>query len=164
MALSREEARCRQAASATGFDTPYDALLDLYCVGDSQALIGDVFASLKGSLPALLQRIMEHQQGEGSQHASSPSSLSSSLTGPFAVDSQIELNRRLMSRLGFDFQSGRLDVSMHPFSTGVAGDQRITTRFRESDIADALQATSHETGHASYEAGLPAQYLSLIHI
>ena len=162
VALSREEARCRQAASATGFDTPYDALLDLYCAGDSQALIGDVFASLKDSLPALLQRIMEHQQGEGSQHASSPSSsLSSSLTGPFAVDSQIELNRRLMSRLGFDFQSGRLDVSMHPFSTGVAGDQRITTRFRESDIADALQATSHETGHASYEAGLPAQYRGL---
>ena len=58
VALSREEARCRQAASATGFDTPYDALLDLYCAGDSQALIGYVFASLKDSLPALLQRIM----------------------------------------------------------------------------------------------------------
>ena len=155
--LAREEARYRQAASAAGFDTPYDALLDLYCTGDSQALIGGVFASLKDSLPALLQRIMEHQQTNGSRQAST----AATITGPFAVDSQIELNRRLMSRLGFDFESGRLDVSMHPFSTGVAGDQRITTRFRETDIADALQATAHETGHASYESGLPSQYRGL---
>ena len=159
--LAREEAHCRQAAAVNRFDTPYDALLDLYCTGDSQALIGEVFASLKNSLPALLQRVMEHQQVKGAQRTSSLSSPPFYLAGPFAVDAQIELNRRLMSRLGFDFESGRLDVSMHPFSTGVAGDQRITTRFRETDIADALQATAHETGHASYEAGLPGQFRSL---
>ncbi len=65
-----------------------------------------------------------------------------------------------MSMLGFDFNAGRLDVSMHPFSTGVKGDQRITTRYRESDFADAMQATAHETGHASYEAGLPDELQS----
>jgi carboxypeptidase Taq len=66
-----------------------------------------------------------------------------------------------MMLLGFDFDSGRLDVSMHPFSTGVRGDHRITTRFREADFVDALMATAHETGHASYEAGLPERWEGL---
>ena len=62
----------------------------------------------------------------------------------------------LATRLGFDFASGRLDTSLHPFSTGGAGDLRITTRYLEHDPFDALQATAHEIGHASYEGGLPA--------
>jgi len=152
--LSREEALCRQAAGGERFNAPYDALLDLYCAGDSQALISDVFASLKARLPAMLSRIVEHQNANRAK-------TSDSLKGSFSIDSQTELNRRLMSRLGFDFKSGRLDLSMHPFSTGVAGDQRITTRFRDTDIADALQATAHETGHASYEAGLPSEFRGL---
>jgi carboxypeptidase Taq len=65
-----------------------------------------------------------------------------------------------MCVFGFDFNAGRLDVSMHPFSTGGLGDQRITTRYREMDFTDALQATAHETGHASYEAGLPVSKTS----
>lgn len=78
------------------------------------------------------------------------------LVGDYPVDAQKRLNEKLMCYLGFDFEAGRLDVSMHPFSTGGRGDQRITTRFRDNDFADALQGTAHETGHASYEAGLPA--------
>mgnify|MGYP003870307803 CR=1 FL=1 len=63
-----------------------------------------------------------------------------------------------MTRLGFDFGQGRLDTSLHPFSTGVRGDQRITTRYREGDFVDALFATAHESGHASYETGRPAAF------
>lgn len=146
VALSREEAQARMAQSSGRFDTPYDAMLDLHCAGDSQRLIADVFATLKRTLPELMQQIVEHQ-------ASKPVA---DLTGSYPVADQQKLSERLMSMLGFNFNAGRLDVSMHPFSTGVQGDQRITTRYREEDFADALQATAHETGHASYEAGLPA--------
>jgi len=83
------------------------------------------------------------------------------LEGHYAIEQQTELNCRLMRDLGFDFDSGRLDVSMHPFSTGVKGDLRITTRFRETEFADALQATAHETGHSSYEGGLPEKWAGL---
>ena len=41
------------------------------------------------------------------------------------------------------------------------GDQRITTRYREADFLDAMMATVHEVGHASYEAGLPAKWAGL---
>ena len=148
VALSREEARCRQAQRPDEFATPYDALLDLHCTGDSQALISDVFSQLKASLPDLLRDVMEKQASR-----SRPD-----LNGDYPVAEQQKLSEHLMSLLGFDFDAGRLDVSMHPFSTGVRGDQRITTRYRTLDFADALQATAHETGHASYESGLPEQW------
>lgn len=148
--LSREEAQCRQAQRTEDFATPYDALLDLHCAGDSQALIGDVFTDLKQALPELLEQVMEKQSKRST----------TDLSGEYPASRQQKLSERLMSLLGFDFSSGRLDVSLHPFSTGVRGDQRITTRYRTHDFADALQATAHETGHASYESGLPEQWQS----
>ena len=60
-----------------------------------------------------------------------------------------------MTALGFDFDRGRLDVSLHPFCGGSAGDIRITTRYDEADVLSGLMGVLHETGHALYEAGLP---------
>lgn len=150
VSLSREEAQCRQSQRPDEFATPYDALLDLHCAGDSQVLISGIFAQLKQTLPELLQRVMEKQS----------SRVCPELSGHYPLDAQQKLSEHLMSMLGFDFSGGRLDVSMHPFSTGVKGDQRITTRYRTGDFADALQATAHETGHAAYESGLPEQWRS----
>ena len=147
VALSREEAQARMAQSPERFETPYDAMLDLHCAGDSQKLISGVFSTLRSELPELMSRIVEHQASRSV----------SDLSGRYPIANQQALSEQLMSMLGFDFDAGRLDVSMHPFSTGVQGDQRITTRYREGDFADALQATAHETGHASYEAGLPSE-------
>lgn len=145
VSLAREEAQCRQAQAPERFATPYDALLDLHCTGDSQQLISGVFAELKSALPELLGQVMEKQASRSIVD----------LSGSYPVEQQQALSEQLMSMLGFDFNGGRLDVSAHPFSTGVKGDQRITTRYRDTDFADALQATAHETGHASYESGLP---------
>ncbi|MFK7890502.1 MAG: carboxypeptidase M32 [Granulosicoccus sp.] len=150
VSLSREEARCRQAQRPDDFATPYDALLDLHCSGDSQELIHTVFAQLKDVLPELIGEVTEKQRSRNVPD----------LSGEYPIEQQQKLCEKLMQSLGFDFSAGRLDVSMHPFSTGVRGDQRITTRYRTGDFADALQATAHETGHASYEAGLPQQWQS----
>ena len=62
-----------------------------------------------------------------------------------------------MAAVGFDFEHGRLDVSLHPFCGGVPDDVRITTRYDEADFAKALMGVLHETGHALYERGLPAK-------
>lgn len=147
--LSREEAQLRQAAAPNCFATPYDAMLDLHCTGDSSEFISEVFAGLKKELPSLMQQVLENQQQ------------AVSLSGLYPVDQQQDLSHKLMESLGFDFSAGRLDVSLHPFSTGGRGDQRITTRFREDDFIDALMGTAHETGHASYEAGLPEEWDNL---
>ena len=63
-----------------------------------------------------------------------------------------------MRRLGFDFEHGRLDISLHPFCGGTPDDVRITTRYDETDFRGALMGVLHETGHALYERGLPAEW------
>jgi carboxypeptidase Taq len=63
-----------------------------------------------------------------------------------------------MERIGFDFAHGRLDESAHPFCGGVPEDVRLTTRYDEADFAKALMGTLHETGHALYKRGLPAEW------
>lgn len=67
----------------------------------------------------------------------------------------------MSSVLGFDFNSGRIEESSHPFSTGEYGDHRITSRYRDNDFIEALKATAHETGHAAYESGLPLKWKNL---
>lgn len=146
--LSREEAQARYEQYPDRFLTRYDAMVDLYCTGDSSTFIGKVFATLKKELPPLLEKVLEKQKRSNYPH----------LTGPFDIPSQKELSQELMRGLGFDFDCGRIDVSAHPFSTGCRGDHRITTRFRESDFLEALLATAHETGHAAYEAGRPEKW------
>lgn len=67
--------------------------------------------------------------------------------------------RQLAADIGFDFGAGRLDLSTHPFSeTMHAGDARITTRFEKNDLTSSFLSILHETGHAIYEQGLPADW------
>ena len=146
--LAQEEAQARYNFTPDRFSTPYDAMLDLYCTGDSNSFIADVFTRLKNVLPGLVHRVVEKQK----------SGTIPDLAGDYPIDKQLVLNRELMQCLGFNFDQGRLDVSSHPFSTGCRGDQRITTRFRQSDFLNALLATAHETGHAGYESGLPGEW------
>lgn len=146
--LSRREAQYRQnAGSAT---TPYEAMLALHCHGDSEALIDSIFVKLREVLPDLLRQVME-KQGE----------LKSDTQAVYPVDNQINLNKEMLATFGFDFKAGRLDQSMHPFSTGGAGDSRITTRYDNDSFMEALAGTAHEVGHASYESQLPEEMRGL---
>jgi Zn-dependent M32 family carboxypeptidase len=68
------------------------------------------------------------------------------------------LCRRLAERAGLDFNHARLDRSLHPFCGGTPTDVRITMRYDETDPVQAMMAVLHETGHALYEKGLPAEW------
>ena len=146
--LSRREAKLRQEAG--GAATPYEAMLALHCHGDTEALIETVFTRLRSVLPGLLQQVMDNQ-----------STPPVSAAGSYPVENQIALNKEMLATLGFDFDAGRLDQSMHPFSTGSAGDSRITTRYDECHFLEALSGTAHEVGHASYESQLPEKFRGL---
>jgi carboxypeptidase Taq len=62
--------------------------------------------------------------------------------------------------IGFDFDRGRLDISTHPFCGGShCNDVRITTRYNETCVNDALGSVMHECGHAIYEQGLLAEHI-----
>jgi carboxypeptidase Taq len=108
-----------------------------------------MFADLGRFLPGFLGQVMERQ-------AALPPTAEPA--GPFPIERQRELGVRFMERLGFDFNHGRLDVSLHPFCGGTPDDVRITTRYDESDFRPALMGVLHETGHALYERGLPANW------
>lgn len=142
----------RQAASAKAERlgcSLYDALLDEYEPGGQSARIDAVFAELADFLPGFLSDVLDRQ-------AAQPAALP--LEGPFPIEKQEALARRLMAAVGFDFEHGRLDVSLHPFCGGVPDDVRITTRYNEDDFTIALMGVLHETGHAMYERGLPAEW------
>ncbi len=144
--LTREAGQAKAAA----LDCPvYDALLDEYEPGGKSERIDAIFAELESFLPALLQEVLEAQQRRGPPLP---------LEGPFPIEAQRVLGVQFMDAIGFDFTRGRLDISLHPFTGGTPDDVRITTRYDEADFARSLMGVLHETGHALYEAGLPAEW------
>ena len=138
--LTRQGAVAKAEALGT---SPYDALLDEYDPGLTEARIDPLFDRLADVLPGYLEGARSRQQEP------------EPLTGPFPVADQEALGLKLMAAAGFDFNRGRLDVSAHPFTGGATGDVRITTRYDEDDFASGMMAVMHETGHALYEQGLP---------
>ncbi|MCB1887267.1 MAG: carboxypeptidase M32 [Rhodocyclaceae bacterium] len=140
VAVARDEAR-HLSAGATG--GAYDALMARYEPGFSAARFETLFAPLVDRLPDLVRR------------ARLPARAASTLPASCPVPRQRALCREIAALLGFDFGRGRLDESAHPFTGGVPGDVRITTRFDPADPLAAINSTIHECGHARYVQGLP---------
>ena len=147
--LVRDKAACKGEVFGV---LPYEALLDQYEPGIRVTDIDHLFDDLARFLPDFLHSVMESQASSGDAAGPEP------LVGPFDLDSQRQLGIELMSHVGFDFDHGRLDVSLHPFCGGVPDDVRITTRYNEDDFAHSLMGVLHETGHAMYERGLPGAW------
>nr|WP_275352994.1 hypothetical protein [Xenorhabdus bovienii] len=73
-------------------------------------------------------------------------------------DQQQKFAKKLMSEMKFDFRTGRLDESVHPFTGGISGDIRVCSYFKPDNIILSISAIMHEMGHASYESRLPRQF------
>jgi carboxypeptidase Taq len=57
--------------------------------------------------------------------------------------------------IGFDFERGRQDRSLHPFTISFSpNDVRLTTRVFEDNFKSALFGSIHEAGHGMYEQGI----------
>ena len=147
--LERQIELARRKAACYGVPPggeAYDALLDEYEPGTTATALEGVFGPLRAELTPLLRAIAAARPPDESVRA---------LAVP--LERQRAINAAVLERIGFDSAAGRLDVSTHPFSTGIAPfDTRITTRYKETDFADALNSTLHEAGHALYEQGVPA--------
>ncbi|UWQ20584.1 carboxypeptidase M32 [Jannaschia sp. W003] len=140
----------REEAAALSEGDPYDALVQDYEPGGNGALMAAMFAEMRPRLVELRRRAL----------AAEPAPR---LAGHFPKDAQLALSREIAERFGYDFGRGRLDLAVHPFSSGSGLDVRITTRVDEADPFSCLYSTIHEVGHAAYEQGVdPAHLLTPI--
>ena len=134
------ELRLRYVECFAPYDDPYDVLLDDFEEGMRTDEVRELFAALTPELSAL---VAEHATDEQDAF----------LRGPFSVDAQDALSRMLVERFGGNWDSFRLDRTVHPFEvTFGLGDIRLTTRYAEDDL-NALFTAMHEVGHGLYEYG-----------
>ena len=127
---------------------PYDALVDEFSPGIATADIDALVKALSRRLPSLIREAIAVQQNRPPQ----------ALSGKFPFARQRSLIVEVMKQIGFPFDRGRLDESAHPFTEGVPGDMRVTTRLDPNDPFTGLLGALHETGHAMYDLGLPQDW------
>lgn len=136
--LEREYAR----AVAPDADA-YDTLLDEYEPGATGAEITSVFDGLAVGLRELMDRI-----------ASGKVPKTDFLERSYDIGLQNDFGKKIQEYMGYDTNRGRLDLSVHPFTTSLGSDDvRVTTRYDENLILSGLFSNIHEAGHGLYEQG-----------
>src|SRR4029077_4809958 len=108
-----------------------------------------VFAGLRSELVPLISDIMNSRR-------KAPREI---LEREYAAEQQEAFGKSVAAKIGFDFDAGRLDVTTHPFCSGMGpGDCRITTRYNIRHFNDAFFGILHEAGHGIYEQGLDPEH------
>jgi len=143
----------RQEADALGYpQCRYDALLDDYEPEALTSNVAQVLDALRQPLVELVQSIADSTRRPDV----------SVLHRRYPVAAQEAFGRQAASQIGFDFQRGRLDVTVHPFCSGLGpNDCRITTRYDEHFFNTAFFGILHEAGHGIYDQGLRADQYGL---
>ncbi|MEO6732185.1 MAG: carboxypeptidase M32 [Ferruginibacter sp.] len=142
----------KQEADMLGYKQhPYNALMNDYDKGLTVATVDKIFDGLRPQLMQLLDSIKSKAPVDNSflhQH--------------FDKDVQWKFGIEILKRMGFDFEAGRQDISLHPFTTNFSSmDVRVTTRIDENDLGNMAWSCIHEGGHALYEQGLPVEQYGL---
>ncbi|MEL6271750.1 MAG: carboxypeptidase M32 [Chloroflexota bacterium] len=144
--LGRIVEMSRQKAEYRGYDeNPYDALLQEYERSMTSAQVKALFDGHKQDLIDLVAAIKDvaDRVDDTVVHQ------------PLPVENQRAFGEVVAEAIGYDFNRGRLDESVHPFSTSFSKtDARITTRYDDGWLNPALFGTMHECGHAMYEQGI----------
>ncbi|HVO42673.1 MAG TPA: carboxypeptidase M32 [Aggregatilineales bacterium] len=125
----------------------YDALLDEYEPGLKTADVDAIFVGLRADLVPLVAAI----------RAKLDMVSDAVLHREYDEARQKEFGEMVVRKFGYDFNRGRLDPSVHPFTTSFSRDDvRITTRYDRNFLNVALFSIFHEAGHAIYEQGIGA--------
>ena len=126
------------------FFAPYhhvaDPLIEEADEGMTAASVHRLFSALRTELIPIVDSITEQSEEDHRR------------LGCFGESAQLAFCLSVIRRIGYDFERGRLDKTVHPFCTRLsAGDIRITTCVFENDLTQALFSSLHEAGHALYE-------------
>jgi carboxypeptidase Taq len=148
--LERIFALAREKADAVGWvGDRYDGLLDEFEPGMTTDRVSALFKDLEAPLVALVASLRD-------ESATAPVDV---LTREFPVDRQPPFLEGVAAAIGFNLESGRLDVAQHPFCTMIGpGDVRIALRYFPRNFYRGLFALLHECGHALYDQGLDREH------
>ena len=137
--LKRSEADCLRESN----QDRYEALLQKFEPHQSNSNLKTILKSLREPLRELREKILSKKDS------------TREIKGRFNRNAQIKISKAIAKDLCFNFDSGRLDESLHPFSSGHRTDARITTRIDQSNPLSCISSVMHEVGHALYEQGIP---------
>lgn len=148
--IERVFALAREEADAVGYaGERYDALLDNYEPGMTADRVSALFTDLETQLVPMVAALRD----------TSEIVPGAALTREFPIDRQRLFVERVANALGFDLESGRLDVVQHPFCSMIGpGDVRIGLRYFVNNFAGGFFALVHEVGHALYDQGLDPEH------
>lgn len=138
---------CRERAELLGYiNSPYDALLEDYERGTDTQILDTLFSDLEKEQSKIYQTIIQ----QGIENSIFEGKI-------WDIEKQWDITLRLLTAIGFDFNSGRQDRSVHPFTTNFdIYDVRITTRLNLNNLFSGIFSSLHEGGHALYEQGFHA--------
>ena len=136
----------RRLADALGYEKrPYDALLNRTELGLTTDQLEAIFEELKNAIVPLVADIKRHADAVDD----------SVLRRGFDPDKQLQYALDTVTKLGYDLERGRQDISTHPFSIAFGpGDVRITTRVSRDFFNECLFGSIHEAGHGMYFQGI----------
>jgi len=134
----------RQEAEKLGYEGhPYNALLDRF---EEELTVSDLDWIFGGLIPGL-KRILGKVLAEGKFPATHPLA-----SVKYDEEEMRRVNAEVLRILGMPEKTFRMDVSTHPFTSGIAvEDVRITTRYEGVDFKATMYSVIHECGHALYE-------------
>ena len=123
----------------------YNELLDDYEKGITENQLDTIFKELKEGTIPLIEAISKNDKIN--QHI---------FNGHYPIHLQERLSNYFLDVINYDFKSGCLSQSEHPFTTGINSpyDVRITTNYDINDIRSSLFSVLHEGGHAIYEQNI----------
>lgn len=135
----------RKKADYLGYaESPYDALLNEFERGMTASQLRQIFSVIATEQSALVAEVMK------SPHQPDVSWVDQD----YSEQAQWDFTVRVLKDIGYDFEAGRQDKSVHPFTTNFdLYDVRVTTRIDPRDPFSALTGSVHEGGHALYEQG-----------
>ena len=123
---------------------PYDALLDQYEPDLTTNEVDEIFKEIKDFLIPFIKEISNAKEIDDSFFYQY-----------YNQNKQWDFGIDLLKGMDYDFNSGRQDLSAHPFSTHFSNqDARVTTRIDENNLSEMIWSCIHEGGHALYEQGL----------
>jgi len=135
----------REKADLLGYEgSPYNALLGEYERGMTAEELKTIFGDLAPRQGALVDRIVNASQQPDLAW----------LDQEWDPDTQWDISMDVLRDIGYDFDAGRQDRSVHPFTINFdTKDVRVTTRIHPKELFSGLTGSIHEGGHALYEQG-----------